>query len=114
MIGLQTTASAMARIFQPAATINVLDLSDTERESTVPAPAPAAAQAEDETAANIDGEAANNAEVDETTAHIDETAADLDSEDAEVDEELQGRGQEPNIEELFDQRPLTEETLQKH
>ena len=112
MIGLQTTASAMARIFQPAATINVLDLSDTEREST--APAPAAAQAEDETAANIDGEAANNAEVDETTAHIDETAADLDSEDAEVDEELQGRGQEPNIEELFDQRPLTEETLQKH
>ena len=157
--GLQTPASAMVRIFQPAATINVSDLSETEREFTAPAPkrrrksasnkkttkteeepnvpapatpqaedvAPATPHAEDETAADIDGEAANDAEVDETAADIDSeaandaevdgTTADINGEvaiDAKVDEDLQGRGQEPDLEKFFDPRPLTAETLQEH
>ena len=150
---LQTPASAMVRIFQPAAAINVSDLSETERdpapkrqkthprrtsasnnkktqaEDEPTAPAPATAQAEDEytapqteegfdevddevddTAADGDGEAATNDKVDDTAADIDGEEAN----DAEVDEELQGRGQEPDLEACFDPRPLTEATLQEH
>ena len=164
--GLQTPASAMVHIFQPAATINVSDLSETERESTAPAPkrrrnsasnkkktqteeepnvpapatpqaedeftapAPATPQAKDETAADTDGEAANDADIDETaddidfeaandaedknTADIDEkSAAEVDETTADIDGEV-GRGHEPDLEELFDPRPLTAKTLQQH